>query len=241
LTPLEDLPFLRIDKVFHVGSLDPTDRKASRASLEGPCLSVSLHPEEWGMIARAAGPTWSLEHAGALWLRASELTDDQRLEIMEWSVEVGHARRATLWRAWFFDDEADDWHYSLHETEAEAWSEILEDDDPEESPSESGALVEAQEAIVLTEAGMARLERWRSPLDGPDGALLLYALDVVGSAREDVMGVFWEELYDPASLSCPRGGVFPDRLMRFLIADPEGRPHPVIGIDAVAREACPSF
>jgi hypothetical protein len=226
---IRDLPFVRIDEVFHVGSLDPEDRGASRASLEGPCLSVSVHPEEWGAIARTSGPTWTLERPGALWLQASDLDDAQRQAMIDWAVDSGHARRATLWRAWFFDDEADDWRFSVHEAEEEARMEVLDEDDVEDAPSETGSPVEPFPSIILTETGMACLERWRSALDGPDGAVLLYALRVVAETRPDVVGVWWDEMFDPASLSCPRGGIFPGRLSEFSIIDPAGIPHPKIG------------
>jgi hypothetical protein len=42
----------------------------------------------------------------------------------------------------------------------------------------------------------------------------------------DLMGIWWNEDFDPQSLSCPRGGIFPERLDRFGILDPAGNAPP---------------
>lgn len=212
--------FRTIGKVFHVGSLDPTSR-TSRASLEGPCLSVSVHPEEWGSIARVSGPTWTLERPGARWLDACNLDDEQMGRIMAWAEREGLVRPARIWRAWIHDDESDDWRFlQLHSREA-ALAEAA-DVEEQDIPSLSGGPVDSLDGWRLTEAGMSMLERWADPLDAEGGAVILYAMLKLAPEDPDLAGIWWDEIHDPLSLSCPRGGVLPDRIGSFDIHDEFG-------------------
>ncbi|MCW3782988.1 hypothetical protein [Defluviimonas salinarum] len=212
--------YLRLGEVLHVGSLDPASRTA-RASLEGPCLSVSVDPEDWGHIARVSGPTWTLVRPGALWLDACGLGDAEKARIRDWAKTAGLAEETTAWRAWQYDDEADDWRYMTLPTREAAEAEC-QDMDPDGVPSDNGELVEPVAALRLTQAAMARLERWHDPLDGEAGALILYAMEVLEPDHPDLVGIWWNEIHDPLSLSCPRGGVLPARLDEFDIRDEYG-------------------
>jgi len=205
-------PLIRIDAVAHVGTLDPGRRGvANRTSLEAFCLSVSLDPDTWRGIARCGGaPTWTLSKPGAAWFDACALSDAQEVEIINWAVGEGLAERMTLWRAWRFDDEADDWAYLILADEASAIAEAEED--WETAGPDGDPAVEPFDGVVLTPAAMAALERWADPCHAMGGLVILFADRVLAPAIPDLVGVWWDEIDDPLSLSCARGGVLPSRL-----------------------------
>lgn len=221
------IPFTAIDTVWHVGTLELSDR-TDRRSLEGNLLSVSQHPDTWSDIARCAGIIWKLERDGALWLDALALSDEQEAEIRAWALSEGLAREATLYRVWHFDGEADDWGFFEFENEERAFKEL---DDPEEwdgveIPSESGEQLDRIAGVVLTDAGMEAVGRWADVTHAGDALLMIWADRVLKPGNADLMGVWWYEDDNPLSLSCPRGGVFVDRLSEFEIIDERGNEPP---------------
>lgn len=134
-------------------------------------------------------------------------------EVGDWAVSAGYAEQRDVWHARYFDDEADDWKIIICASEEEAlyW---VDEEEEEDEPS-----ISCKKSIVLTEAGMAELERWHDPLDGLDGAVILYARDVLTRDMPDLVGIWWDEEYNPLSLSCPRGGIFPDRIADFDVTE----------------------
>lgn len=224
--------FINLPEVWHVGSLD-VDSRTDRPSLEGPCLSVSVNPEEWGHIARVAGDTWRLSWQDAKWLDACNLTESALRDILEWSHAEGLIEPIQCWRAWHYDGEADAWGYFSFVSAEAARHEI--DPEPEETgevPSLNGELVDCIDGWRATDAGMARLERWADPLDGEAAAIILYAMIKLGPEMPDLAGIWWDEEFNPLSLSCPRGGVIPGRLEMFSIENEYGDAPPLCSRDA---------
>lgn len=221
------IPFTAIDTVWHVGTLELSDR-TDRRSLEGNLLSVSQHPDTWSDIARCAGFTWELERDGALWLDALALSDEQEAEIRAWALSEGLAREATLYRVWHFDGEADDWGFFEFGNEEQALKELDDTGEWEETeiPSESGGLLDRIAGVVLTDAGMEAVGRWADVTHADDALLMIWADRVLKPDNADLMGVWWYEDDNPLSLSCPRGGVFVDRLCEFEITDDRGNEPP---------------
>ena len=214
--------FASIPRVWHVGTLERESRTA-RASLEAFMLSVSEHPDEWGSIARCGGTTWTLDRGDALWLDAHALDDDALRAIREWGIARGYAEARTIWRAWHYDDELDDWRYMSFLDEEKARYEVDGDDCPEgEVPSENGELVDTEDGVVLTDLGMSRLERWHDRTMGEDGLLILWAQDVLLPENPEMVGIWWYDDTHPEALSCPRGGLFPERMGDFEIRDEHG-------------------
>lgn len=205
-------PVTRIDAVAHVGTLDPSRRGvANRSSLEAFCLSVSVDPDTWRGIARCGdAPDWTLSRPGATWFDACALSDAQETEIIDWAVAEGLAERTTLWRSWRFDDEADDWAYMILPDKASAIDEAEED--WEDGGPDGGPGVEPFEGVLLTAAAMEALERWSDPCHATGALVILFADRVLAPAIPDLVGVWWDEIDDPLSLSCARGGVLPSRL-----------------------------
>jgi len=232
-----NLVLREIAEVTHVGDLDPTSRTA-RPSLEAFMVSVSCDPEDWEMIAQCGGQHWTLQSEGALWLDAHAIDKDQEQLIAAWGIERGHATAATLWRAWSYDSEADAWGYGIFDIEEDARDEIdpdfeLDHDGTGEVPSANGSLLEPIKGAVLTDQGMEALERWHDRTGAADGLLILWAREVLLPEMPDVVGIWWDDDHDPNGLSCPRGGVFPERLDRFEIANDHGalppiRMHPAV-------------
>lgn len=74
---------------------------------------------------------------------------------------------------------------------------------------------------------MEALERWDSPASADDGLLILWARKQLLPSRPDLVGIWWDEKHDPLALSCPRGGILPERLAEFEIAGPSGEIAPV--------------
>jgi hypothetical protein len=205
-------PLTRIDAVAHVGSLDAGRRGvANRYSLEAFCLSVSVNPDAWRGIARCGdAPEWTLARSGAVWLDACSLSDAQEEEIIDWAVGAGLAERTTLWRSWRFDDEADSWAYMVLPDQDAAIAEAEED--WEGSGPDEGPAVEPVDGVRLTAASMCALERWSDPCHAIGGLVILFADRVLAPAIPDLVGIWWDEIDDPLSLSCARGGVLPSRL-----------------------------
>lgn len=207
-------------------------------------LSVSLDPEDWASIARCAGPTWVLEKEDAQFLDVFALQDDHMDIIESWGIEEGLAERKTIWRAWSFDDEADDWRYMrfLDEEKARCEAEETEDIgyDSADIPSETGTAVDAIETVVLTETGMSALERWSDPAEGQDGLIILWAREQARLGVLPISGIWWDEDHHPEALSCPRGGVFQEALSGFRIESTCGLAPPDAFMDSLQADEMPA-
>lgn len=203
-----EIPYVELDRVFHVGTMDPghVGAGAGGASLEGNCLSVSLCPHAWRYIARLGGQDlFELSKEGGLFVDVHALVDGGRLpEIVEWAKSRGLAKEAALWKAWRFDDEAEEWRYVFCRTEEAAIEEGAEDGlGPDGVPAVSEATVPVGTWKLAQLTGM----RIRDDEDATDAILLAFAMT---EAHAD--GAWWRERFDPDTLSAPRGGIFQARV-----------------------------
>lgn len=245
MTTFPSLLLARIDTVFHVGSLELSER-SDRTSLEGNLLSVSEHPEEWSRIAHCGGETWCLEREGAAWLDAFALSQEEIAAVTDWAIGEGLARHGEIWRAWSYDCETEDWRVLQFDCEEDAQAEI-EDEEPEEDvPSLTGELVDRIEGPILTEAGMEAVGRWHDPLTAIDALVMIWADRILKKENPDLMGVWWFEKEAPELHICPRGGAFPDRLGEFTVTNARGEPAPESfrerhGAEPAETTAEPSF
>lgn len=214
-------PSLMIPEVYHVGQFDETSR-TDRSSLEAFMLSVSVNPDEWASIARCPGPVWTLTADGSRWLDYLSMSDEQEAWMIQWGENEGMISKVDIWRAWSFDDEFDGWVLRDYLSRAEAEAQVEGDIYDDTCPSMSGELVESREGYALSELAMERLERWHCPLDALDGLVILWTQDVLMPADPDLVGIWWDEELNPACLSCPRGGIFPERIHRFEIQNEKG-------------------
>ena len=233
-----NLPLLRIERVYHIGTLDPADlgRNSGGSSQEGRNLSVSLCPHAWQSIAKLGGyPLHVLSRDGGTFVDMIALRE--RLpEIVGWAVERGLAEERTLWRLWCFDDELDGWTWTAHETREDA---------AEEAEYTDGGAPEGHEAIepvtvpVGTEA-LASLTgmRQRADEDATDAVLVAWATH----HADGIDGMWWEEEFRPEAISAPRGAIFPGvlahwdrREMDWSEAPSDGGPFPAV------EDAAPGF
>lgn len=190
----------RFDTVFHVGTLDATER-AQRFSQEGSCLSVSRHPEDWRMIARLGqSPTWALDTSALVFLDALALDAADHDALTAWAIACGLIVAVDGATFEWFDDEAG--------CVTRTWSDDPDEIDEwrDEDPAAVTSTVGHRATPALAEAlGRPVLSGTES-----DMALIVY----VDRHLPDVDGIWWDERHDPMALSCPRGGILPRSLNR---------------------------
>lgn len=193
------LPSRSFKTLWHVGTLDPTQK--GQGSYEGAGLSVSLHPDAWRRIARGqvGGETWQLTKADNRFLDAHRLSEPQRAMIEDWAVAQGHAERSTVYRVRHFDDELDSEVYSDFPSRerAEAEAEAYEDDaQVEEIPGQLTATA-----------------KLRAATRNPNAVTNVFDLILSLYAEEHGYdGVWWNDRLDPSRYSAPRGVIVPSKL-----------------------------
>lgn len=212
-------PLIIKSQVSHIGSMDREDCMARRKhSYEAFCLSVSDNPEEWRAIAKLGDhPCWSLSREGSFFVDAHALAEVHADELRSWAISEGIATSRPLWKAWMTDEDGD-WFYLTCSSKQEAEAEVEGYDiEPSMGPAPDGSCVEEISDIVLTEEGLQKLQRWGDPLSAIDGALILFCREIIAPTDENIVGIWWDDLFDPSRLSCARGGIFPERLSEFEI------------------------
>lgn len=201
--PALRFPYRSFLNLFHVGTLDSRNRRQDAFSLEGPCLSVSEHPEAWCRIARLGGlPVWRLTRKNNRFIDVHRLPRATRNGVAAWAVENRWARRATVWQAWTTDEDGSPC-YTQHENREAAELEVHEPVRDDGQPS-----VQPVQALVAT----PQLLAWASQPRIEPGLVFDFALMAYAQRELDVDGLFWNEELDPAALSAPRAGILPDRV-----------------------------
>jgi hypothetical protein len=207
--PAKSFPTLSINCLWHVGSMNPADKRPG--SYEGAGLSVSLHPDEWTHIAKLGGyPTWELRRDGATFLHAHRLTKAQKSLVMAWGIERGLAEVCDLWEWSRFDDELESTITSYSTSEDEAREEA---DDGDGGVWGSIKRVDGHRSTAL----LADLARQHGPIEGSDFVLdLLYPL--YAEQKLDVDGVWWADKLQPECYSAPRGVIILSKLSLWSVA-----------------------
>lgn len=236
------VPVLNLPVVYHVGTLDPGRRGQQWAgSYEGAGLSVSLCPEAWEQIARLGGSPWhACVRHDALYLDLMAMDDALLAEIQVWARDAGLIEQRAMWKSWYWDEERENWSYLLSETREDAICQLQgvqePDEDPEafldrmneeeegNLPSGASSLVEDLFVYVLSEQGMRRAgQRFGQDQDATDMAIMFWAEDVLRAIMPEVVGVWWNERYDPNTLSAPRGAILPSCLESITFAEADRR------------------
>lgn len=184
-------PVVAFDEVFHVGDLDPSGRKAE--SYEGSGLSISIHPDEWARIARLGSPSrWQVTRPDGSPLKFAawhDVPDADRDSLRQWAAEQGWVEERKVYQVSWFDDELDD----------TMTTDFTDRDDAE---AEADAMDVDVETVTVWRATTAFPEgRIPSNVDPTDALLAVW----VRQQRPDLDGVWWDDTYNPAALSCPRG------------------------------------
>lgn len=194
------LPQRTFDVLWHVGSMNPADKRAR--SWEGQGLSVSEHPEEWTAIARLGGlPVWRLTRPDNRFLDYHTLTDEQWTEIAAWGIERGYVERLTVYRVPVDGEDGEGFFAFLSRDEADAEADGWDD----RPVTEAGALVATATFPDPTVAA--------GTID-PDQILTIAWL---AETQPGFDGVWFDDLYAPDMLSCPRGVIHPHRLTAWTI------------------------
>ena len=199
------IPLVTFTHIFHVGDLEG-EPAIHDASHEGKCLSVSIHPEEWAEIAQlGGGETYRLERDTPLLLvDCHRIKKPQMAEIMKQAESIGLVSPLTMWKSWT-SDESGEWCFSLYgsKIEADAANEETEKEEgnPGVSPTEEFAASPALNSYW--HARNTDPTRQMSPFEVRD-AVLAFAVEHTTALD----GLWWQDDYDPAGLSAPRGGLF---------------------------------
>jgi hypothetical protein len=200
-----DLPILQFPEVVHVGTMDPARKQPG--SYEGRCLSVSVVPSAWAQIARLGEDGFVLSGRGRF-IDVFSMTDEQRLAVTEWAVQEGLLELKEIVRLHMLDTETDVWSYTDLPDLASAEREAEDMDEDEFRIEEIPAHIGTEKLAVLSGHGSSGTRMGESTAF--DLALIQFA-----GRDPSIDGVWWDEHYDPSSLSAPRGGIFPDRIDAF--------------------------
>jgi len=199
--------FKSFPKLWHVGTMKAKHK--GEGSLEGAGLSVSIHPEEWKDIAEIGGPTWELTKPGNKFLNFHRLSKPQREQIVQWGIKNGYVTEmSVVWRLEYYDSEADEERYMEYPTKEEAEAELGSGygDNEKVVPVKSKS---GKRSISGTDKLKQRTKNPRA-----DDTVVAFDLLVTVYAEDelDCDGVWWQDTFDPASLSAPRGVIFASRL-----------------------------
>jgi GNAT superfamily N-acetyltransferase len=212
------LPVVRIERVTHIGEMNPAARDSTGQSLEGHALSVSTTPHAWEEIATIGGRPWfELTNHDANFVDVLALLADETrtAALRSWAQSEGLLRPEQQYRAWYLDTDSDEWHYFVADSRETAWSEIDtgEFDSPDDAPGPDGKpCIEPICQWVGTPALESAVGRvGLNQTESTDMALMIF----VERHCPDIDGLWWTERYDPLALSAPRGGILPDRLARW--------------------------
>jgi len=217
-------PLRRFERLFHVGRLDPAAKGID--SHEGDGLSVSRHPEDWRAIARLGdAPVWDIDTRDARFLDFHAFRRDKAAvgTACDWAVEQGYLERGRVYVVTVPDEEGESLIFRFQdeaEAEEEARGYLEADLDGDELEAAVAQAVRRAAGYLPTArlAGRMRHERGVPLALAVDLAVVAYAEDVL-----DLDGVWWEDAYDPARYSVPRGVLFARRLSthRMALAEPE--------------------
>lgn len=197
------LPVIEFASVFHVGTLNPSDKGIQFASsLEGKCLSVSHCPASWQKIARLGGnPWWELSADEILVLDALKLKRAEKDQIALVGINSGLLKKQEVFCVPVTDEEGEVCGYTSHLTLDAALSE-LGDDSPETIKS-----IKKKEILLATET-LAKWSGWTHCADAFD----IYLPYFVEKHAPSLLGVWWTEAWEPSKLSAPRGALIPSKI-----------------------------
>jgi hypothetical protein len=196
--------------VYHVGSRPVPGGRVSRGfSQEGGELSVSEHPDEWSAIARLGGDVWQLRKFGARFFR---VPGNRSPRATAWASQRGYLAPATVWRLWCGRDESGEETYFDFFSREEAVAESADYDPDDADGGEKHPPGEIEE-VAGYRFGPLGEAYWRQNFDKPINHTWAESFAPIFYARaHGYDGVWYNERYDPANLSCPRGLILQERL-----------------------------
>lgn len=192
--------------LFHVGTMNVSDKGSRGSSYEGRGLSVSTEPDAWVVIAQLGGlPTHKVSKKGAKFLDFYALVSkkNNKQTLYQWGKQNGHITLGDVWEVKKEDDEWETTFVSYTQDEAEAAEE-----------EESGAEVKKVKNFPIpTDAAMEKAGLHKGDrLTSVHECLALLVAEEVG-----LDGVWWDDDLDEDRMSAPRGVIFPEKLPTWKI------------------------
>lgn len=210
-----------LSTVFHLGSMEdvePNPERKAGSSYEGNTLSVSVHPRAWQSIARLGGlGIYKLRKDAPKWCDAYD--ENNRKQALEWAVHEGLLEPASLFRLWQTDADGEPMFVTFSSRQdalEEAFAMLGVDSEEElaEAIEDEGENIRVEEVPghTLTDKGRAYWDEGCAPGgDAADWVVVWWA------EAQGFDGVWWEEDFNPAVLSAPRGGIFQAKLSSWEI------------------------
>ncbi len=181
------VPVVSFQELYHVGTLDPLNKKAE--SYEGRGFSVSVNPDEWRKIAHLSGGVSKLTKSGNRFIDYYNLTKQQLRSVAQWGLEKGYIKEVTSYVVSWWDDE---WESNMS----------ISFDSLEEASEEA----ENYETVPVS------VQSYAADSSFPDSTVKEGALGVEhilftvwASENTSYDGVWWDETLDVSRLSAPRG------------------------------------
>lgn len=191
----------RMPVVFHVGTLNPADKRPT--SYEGDGVSVSVHPDAWRRIARLGdAPLHRLSHPQGCFLDvyAFQVIGSWMELMWQWNLAQGFVERGSYWTVSTPDYESGLDAITKWRDQASAEAEASMHDE---------VRVAEVDGYLPTAAMNTRMWCWSVPLAFTlDFALLLWA----EACLPHVHGLWWNDTLHVAQFSAPRGVIFPSRI-----------------------------
>jgi hypothetical protein len=178
-------------------------RNERGTSYEGNLFSVSACPEAWRSIARLGGEALNvcddqIALVDVIEVFSSEKHEKFREHLERWAFAMGYVEKATFFSVPNFDEDGDE--YVVY---CQSYDEALEE------VGDTDLEIKEVEKIVPTEY-VRKIHNL--PKSGYEEGLEFALIEWIQGNREklavDVAGVYWDETYEPSSLSAPRGGLF---------------------------------
>jgi hypothetical protein len=198
-----ELQIRKLNKVYHVGSMDVNNK--SNFSLEGSGLSVSVNPEEWRKIAQLGDrDLYILTNPNGVFVDGNKLNKQQKGNVISWGVENGYVLQEETYRVYYYDDELEEEVYMEFSTHKEAEQEA---DDANDIEIYIGGIKPTEKLKFDTK---------QNKVDTSQSFDLLLTLYVENYTKYD--GIWWNDKLDTSKYSAPRGVIFNTKLSNWSIS-----------------------
>lgn len=203
------MKLITFDELYHVGELEQIDFTNKNHSLEGPCVSVSEHPDAWRRICKLGNaPLWTFTKNKGQFIDAHACSDQFREEVLAWGLAAGFVSAHQGIKTEMDSDEGTFFGLSLSLEEAiETWGDATDSITDCAEASDEGIRHLPTVIYVPTEDAQALIGRKIQLMEVEGLLLILYADKML-----DIDGVFWNDTLDVHSYSAPRAGILPRKV-----------------------------